>query len=51
MKSKRTSPRLLVLVAVLLICIIIYFSGVLAPTGVKMEIKRKTIGLKNWPDP
>ncbi len=48
MKSKRISPRLLVLLAVLLICIFIYFSGVLAPNGIEVEIKRKTIIKSNY---
>ncbi len=48
MKSKPTSTRLLILLAVLLICIIIYFSGVLAPTGVEVEIQRKTIVKSNY---
>jgi len=50
MKDKRPflTLRLLVLSFVLLGCIIIYFSGILAPNTVNVDIKRKTIIKSNY---
>lgn len=47
-KNIPLSRRVWVLAGILLVCVIIYFSGVLAPTTVKVEIKRTKIVKSNY---
>lgn len=47
-KNKLFSRRMLILAGVLLVCVIIYVSGILSPTTVKVEIKRTKIVKSNY---
>lgn len=48
-QQKKTSPsRPAILLAVLLLLVALYFSGVLAPGGVKVQIKKETFARSNY---